>query len=112
MSQIVVVGSFKAREGKEEEAVEAFKALVQPTHDEDGCILYALNRGVDDPRDLCFVERWASIAAHDAHMESDHIKAILGRVEDLFGDDASIVRYAEVPHGEPTKGSLSVHAGG
>ena len=49
MSEVVVVGSFKANPGKEEEALEAFKALVEPTHDEDGCILYALHRGVDDP---------------------------------------------------------------
>jgi quinol monooxygenase YgiN len=41
MSAIVVVGSFKARPGREEEAGEAMLALVQPTHDEEGCILYA-----------------------------------------------------------------------
>ena len=47
MSEIVVVGSFKAKPGKEEEAVEAMLALVQPTHDEEGCILYAFNRGAE-----------------------------------------------------------------
>jgi len=112
MSEIVVVGSFTAKPGKEEEALEAFKALVGPTHAEEGCILYALNRGADDPRNLAFVERWASKETHDAHMEAPHIKEILTRAEDLFGDAASIVRYEEVPHGEPKKGSLSQHAGG
>ena len=37
MSEVVVVGSFKAQPGKEAEALEAFKALVEPTHGEDGC---------------------------------------------------------------------------
>ena len=60
MSEVVVVGSFKAQPGKEAEAVEAFKALVDPTHHEEGCILYALHQGTDDPRRLAFVERWAS----------------------------------------------------
>ncbi len=60
MSEVVVVGSFTAREGKEAEALEAFEALVEPTHGEDGCILYALHRGNDDPRRLAFVERWES----------------------------------------------------
>ena len=32
MSEVVVVGSFEAREGKEQDALEAFKALVGPTH--------------------------------------------------------------------------------
>jgi quinol monooxygenase YgiN len=112
MSEIIVVGSFKARPGKEEEAVAAMLELVGPTHAEDGCILYALNRGADDPRDLAFVERWSSRETHDAHMASPHIKGILARVEELFGDDAGIVRYEELRAGEPKKGSLSTHAGG
>lgn len=111
MSEIIVVGSFKARPGKEDEALDAFKELVGPTHREQGCILYALNQGVDDPHDLCFVERWASVEAHDAHMQAPHIKAIFERVPDLFGDDANVARYEERPAGEAKKGSLAVHAG-
>ena len=60
MSEVVVVGAFVARDGKEDEATAAFQALVEPTHAEDGCILYALHRGNDDPRKLAFVERWES----------------------------------------------------
>lgn len=48
MSEIVVVGSFTAQEGKEAQATEAFEALMAPTHQEDGCIMYALHRGADD----------------------------------------------------------------
>ena len=49
MPEVVVTGSFKINPGKEEEALEAFTALVQPTHAEDGCILYALHRGSTIP---------------------------------------------------------------
>lgn len=49
MSEVVVVGSFKAQPGKEAEAVEVMEALVEPTHREEGCILYALHQGSDDP---------------------------------------------------------------
>ena len=111
MPEIVVVGSFKAKPGKEEEAVEAMLALVQPTHDEEGCILYAFNRGADDPADMAFVERWSSKETH-AHMAAPHLKAILERVDELFGDNASIVRYDEMPAGEERKGALSSHAAG
>ena len=79
--------------GKEDEAVEAFKALVEPTHDEDGCILYALHQGTDDPSRLAFVERWASRELLDAHLQSPHVAALLERVEELFGDSADIVVY-------------------
>jgi quinol monooxygenase YgiN len=111
MSEIVVVGSFKAQPGKEAEAAEAFQALVGPTHAEDGCILYSLHRGADDPARLAFVERWASREALDAHLESPHVSAVLGRVEELFGDSADIVVYEPLPGGETKKGSLAAHAG-
>ena len=71
MSEVVVVGSFKAQPGKEAEGLEAFQALVAPTHAEDGCILYTLHQGSDNPSRLAFVERWesreerkGSLAAH------------------------------------------------
>jgi quinol monooxygenase YgiN len=111
MSEVVVVGSFKALPGKEAEAAEAFRALVEPTHREDGCVLYALHRGADDPRRLAFVERWASRELLDAHLRSPHIAAVLERAEELFGDDADIVVYEPLPGGETKKGSLAAHAG-
>ena len=112
MSEVVVVGSFRAVEGREAEALEAFKALVEPTHGEDGCILYALNQGVDDPRRLAFIERWASREALDAHLKTPHIAAVLERAPELFGESGSITVYDAVPGGEEKKGSLAAHAGG
>jgi quinol monooxygenase YgiN len=111
MSEVVVVGAFTARDGKESEAEEAFKALVDPTHGEDGCILYALHRGHDDPRKLAFVERWQSKELLDAHLESDHVKDVLTKVDDLFAS-AEITVYDALPGGEEKKGSLAAHAGG
>jgi len=48
VSEIVVVGSVKGRPGKEDETREVLSGLVAPTHAEAGCILYALNQGVED----------------------------------------------------------------
>jgi quinol monooxygenase YgiN len=112
MSEIVVVGSFTARAGKEQEAAEAFEAIVAPTHAEDGCILYALHRGSDDPRRLAFVERWESPEKLQAHLASDHVQAVLARAADLFDGDGDIVVYDAMPGGEPVKGSLAAHAAG
>lgn len=110
MSEIVVVGSFTAQPGKEAEAVEAFQALVDPTHKEEGCILYALHQGTDDPRRLVFIERWESRELLDKHLGSEHVQNVLTRVEELFGDSADIVVYEALPGGEPKKGSLAEHA--
>jgi quinol monooxygenase YgiN len=110
MSEVVVVGSFVARDG-EKEARAAFEGLVSPTHAEGGCILYALHQGHDDRRTLAFVERWASKKAIDAQLDSEHVKAVLAKADDLFAR-ADITVDDPVPGGEERKGSLAAHAGG
>ena len=112
MSEIVVVGSVTAQPGTEAEAGEAFKALVEPTHREQGCILYALHQGVDDPRRLAFVERWASRESLEAHLASPHVQKVLARVEELSGDSADIVVYEPLTGGDTKKGSIAAHAAG
>ena len=112
MAEVVVVGSFAARPGKEREAEEAFRALLDPTHAEDGCILYALHRGVEDPARLTFIERWSSREALDAHLASPHVQEVLDRAQDLFGDSGEITVYEPLPGGEARKGSIAEHAGG
>jgi quinol monooxygenase YgiN len=107
MSEVVVVGSFKAQPGKEAEALQAFKDLVAPTHAEDGCILYALHQGADDPSQLVFIERWASREALDAHLKTPHIAAVLERVEELFGHSGTITVYNAVPEGDAKQGALA-----
>ena len=111
MSEVVVVGSFKAQPGKEAEALAAFKDLVGPTHGEEGCILYALHRGADDSSHLAFVERWESRELLNDHLESDHVKAVLAVADDLFSE-SDITVYDALPGGEHKKGSLAAHAGG
>jgi len=112
MPEVAVVGSFKINPGKEDEALEAFTALVEPTHREDGCILYALHRGTDDPARLTFIERWESRELLDAHLESAHVAALLERADELWGDNGEITVYEAIAAGEPKKGSLAEHAGG
>lgn len=111
MSEIVVVGSLKARSGKEAETREALGGLVVPTHAEDGCILYSLHQGVADPTRFAFVERWESQEDLDAHLASPHIAAVLARADELLAEPPDIVVYEALPQGEERKGSLAAHAG-
>jgi quinol monooxygenase YgiN len=110
MPEIVVVGAFTAKPGKEEDAKHAFEALVETTHKESGCILYALHQGADDPARLAFIERWTSRKELDAHLNSDHIAGVLERVDELF-QASDITVYNPLPGGEVKKGSLAEHAG-
>jgi quinol monooxygenase YgiN len=111
MAEVVVVGAFTAKPGQEQAAAEAMQQLIGPTHEEDGCILYSLHRGVDDPARLSFIERWSSREALNAHLGSDHVQAALARIPDLF-DANDITVFEPLPGGQEKKGSLAAHAGG
>jgi quinol monooxygenase YgiN len=111
VSEIVVVGSLKARPGKEDDLEQALAGLVAPTHAEAGCILYALHRGVDDPARFAFVERWESRELLDAHLGSPHVSSLLERADELLAEPADIVVYDPRPGGEARKGALAAAAG-
>ena len=111
MSEIVVVGSLKARPGKEDDLHQALAGLVAPTHAEAGCILYALHQGVDDPARFAFVERWESRELLDAHLGSPHVSGLLERADELLAEPADIVVYDAQPGGEDREAALAAAAG-
>ena len=111
MPEIVVVGSLKAKPGKEDETRDALGGLVAPTHAEDGCILYALHQGTEDLTRFAFVERWESAEKLQAHLGSDHI----GRRAAARRASCSPSRRTSSPtrrwrRARSPRGSLAAHA--
>jgi quinol monooxygenase YgiN len=107
MSEVVVLVSLVARPGMESDAEEFLGDLLAPTHVEEGCVLYSLHRGIDEPTRFAFVERWASRELLERHMASEHIQTALGRVDELFSEGPDIKLYDSVPGGATDKGSLA-----
>lgn len=58
---------------KVEEVKSILVGLIEPTRQEDGCILYELLQNSDDPTDFVLVEEWESEAALKAHLASPHM---------------------------------------
>ena len=77
MSEIVGVVDVRAAEGRADAVVAAFEACTVPTHQEEGCLLYALHRDAADPHHFVLVERWRSQADLDAHFATAHTKELL-----------------------------------
>jgi quinol monooxygenase YgiN len=102
---LVVIAHIHAREGKEAELEEALKALVLASHGEEGCIAYALHRNAEDALEFSTVEQWASPEAIAAHFETDHLKAVLARAEELLASPPDIRTYSAIPVGGD-KGAL------
>lgn len=106
MSEVVVAASFKVKDGREEEAEEALRAVTRETHKEEGCLLYALHRGLDDPGRFVLIEHWRSRADLDAHLQQPHVLA-LASTADALAEPAATWFVEALPEGDPEKGALS-----
>jgi len=91
-----VIATFVAAPGKEDELEAALVTLVEPTRREAGCLRYDLVRGHGQSAELAFIEEWESLAHLEAHAQTDHLRAIQGRVAPLLASAASIERYRRV----------------
>ena len=106
MSAVTVVATFNIREGREEEALDALRPVIEQTHDEAGCLNYALHRDKNDPSVLVIVERWTSQIALDNHFLQPYVAALGSAAADLLSEPP-VVRFCEpIPVGDPIKGVL------
>jgi quinol monooxygenase YgiN len=89
---IHVVAVITAHPGQRGRILEAFQANVPAVLAEDGCIEYVATVDADGmpastgsvgPDTFVVIEKWATLAALQAHAAAPHMKAYAGRVKDL-----------------------------
>jgi quinol monooxygenase YgiN len=73
MPEVVGVVHVRAAAGKVDELVAAFATCITKTHEEEGCLAYALHRDATDPDHLVLVERWRSQEDLDKHMTQPYL---------------------------------------
>jgi quinol monooxygenase YgiN len=105
MGEVVVAATFKVKEGAEQEAESLIREVVRETHGEEGCITYALHRGVDDPGRFVLLERWRSRDDLDAHFRQPYV-ARLAAAADLLAEPAGTWFVEALPEGDEAKGRL------
>jgi quinol monooxygenase YgiN len=71
---IILNVHFQAAPGHEEKLGAALHALVVPTREEPGCLVYELHFDPDDPAKFMFYEKFANQAALDYHLNTPHFK--------------------------------------
>lgn len=71
---INVVAIFHALPEHRDELRRRLEVMAEATHQEEGCLLYALQVGAEDPNVLGFVEKWESAEALERHLQSDHVR--------------------------------------
>jgi quinol monooxygenase YgiN len=97
MEPVHVVAVIEAKPGRRAELLAAFQANVPAVHAEDGCIEYVATVDTEGagafqtkfgPDTFVVVEKWASLAALEAHAVAPHMKAYGAKVKDLVADRA------------------------
>ena len=107
MSQVVVVVTLHCKPGKEDAMRAALTAGSAETHEEDGCLVYAMHQAVDDPSHFAIVETWASQAHLDAHLALPEVGELIATLDGLAAEQPAFRIYAPLPAGDPEKGTLA-----
>jgi quinol monooxygenase YgiN len=93
METVHVVAVITAKPGRRAELLQAFQANVPNVHAEDGCLEYTATVDAENAGDVqtsfgadtfVVVEKWAGLAALEAHAAAPHMKAYAERTRDLI----------------------------
>lgn len=78
-------------------------ALAEGTHTESGCLLYSLQRGVQNTDQFTTVEKWTTTQALAAHLQTAHLQTALGSAGEYLAEPPLIIPGLPVAAGEPGK---------
>jgi quinol monooxygenase YgiN len=84
---------FKVKQGEAKAFEEAFAPCLASTRKEPGCIVYFLNRDVDDANTFLVYERFKSVAALESHAKSAHVAEVLKKITPLLDGDPAVKVY-------------------
>lgn len=77
---VPVVAIFVAKPGAEQTVEALFRAVIDTTLAEEGCISYQLNRDSDNPRRFVWTEEWQSRELLQKHIEAPHIATLFAEL--------------------------------
>ena len=67
--------------------------MLEPSRNEEGCLIYELMQCQDDPTDFTFVEEWTDAAALERHAASPHIAGVQAELRALVAVPTQVRKY-------------------
>jgi quinol monooxygenase YgiN len=86
---VALVVMMRAKPGQELLLQAELTALIRPSRNEEGCLLYDLHRSTEVPGDFLFYEIWASREAHTTHKQTPHFLRWNARKDTLLASRES-----------------------
>jgi quinol monooxygenase YgiN len=93
---VSVIAKIPVKEGKIEEAIKAFKELMEYVAKEEGTLVYTMNRSQTNPNTLVIMERYKDKAALDLHSSTPHFKAFVARSPEFMAGRPEITVMEEI----------------
>ena len=93
---ISVIAKIPIKEGKVEEAIQAFKELMVQVAKEEGTLMYTMNRAQSNPNSLVIMERYKDKAALDGHSSTPYFKAFFAKSREFIGGKPEITVLEEI----------------
>ena len=95
---LTVIAFMRAAPGKEDELRKELEALIEPTSQEAGYVIYDLHESVEQPGTLFFYENWESAEHLDAHLATPHLERFASIKGELLDDTGlTINRLRRIP---------------
>jgi len=91
-----VIVRIKARPDKVNELLSVLSSLVEPTHNEVGCLSYELLQHNEDITDLALIEEWQDEKALELHIATKHFKDAMIKLPKLVAVEPDIRKYHQV----------------
>jgi quinol monooxygenase YgiN len=100
---VIVIATLIPKPGRVQDAIDAIAGAAPLAHQEAGCELYALHT---DQAKLIMVERWTTADDLAAHAAGEAIAELNRRMGDALSTAPEVIVTANVPLGDPVKGTI------
>ncbi|MBI5014258.1 MAG: antibiotic biosynthesis monooxygenase [Deltaproteobacteria bacterium] len=85
-----VIAKLPVQEGKIDEAIATLRELMGHVAQEEGTLLYTMNRARNAPNTIVMIERYRDKAALTAHSSSAHFKALFPKLQGFLSGEPEI----------------------
>jgi quinol monooxygenase YgiN len=103
---MIVTAIFKAKPGKEVELHAELRAGAAESWKEGGVRGYYVHELIDQPGSYMNIEVYKDAAAFASHLETNHVKAFLGKLEELLAEPLTVYQGTALFGGENSKAAL------
>jgi quinol monooxygenase YgiN len=103
---MIVTAIFEAKAGKVDELRKQLHKGASESWKEPGVKSYAVHELIDRPGVFMNIEVYADEAAFKSHLETPHVKAFLGMLDDLLANPLTVYQGSAQFVGEHAKATI------